>query len=358
LFAVPDSSAVSETATAEAFRARLRAEAPVLALAPMQAVTDHGFIHLLRRYGGADVCFAEYFRVTADSKLDREILRCATANETGRPVVLQMIGNDVTHLVRTAKELQKHPVAGIDLNLGCPAPRVFNKCAGGGLLRDLPRIDRILGALREAITEVPFTVKTRIGVEAASLAEFEALLAIYARHEPDLLTVHGRTVKEMYRTEVHYDFIARAVEVMRCPVLANGNVDSPETALRVLAETGARGLMLGRGAIRNPWLFEQIRAAAAGREVGYPTGREVLAYLRALFETVTDDGFTEEERVHRVKKHLNFIGLGVEPRSEFLDGMRRTRSREALFEVCAAYLEHDRPMRLEAPSVEEVNALS
>lgn len=328
------------------FREQLQQDAPLLALAPMQDVTDHGFIHLLHQYGGADVCFAEYFRVTPDSKLDKEILRCATENATGRPVVLQMIGNDVPHLVRTAKELQKHPVAGIDLNLGCPAPRVFNKCAGGGLLRDPQRIDRILGALREAITEVPFTVKTRIGVEEASREEFDTLLEIFARHQPDLLTVHGRTVREMYRAEVHYDFIAHAVAVMPCPVLANGNVDSPESALRVLSQTGAHGLMLGRGAIRNPWVFEQIRAAVAGAAVVYPTGREVMHYLRTLFETVTHEGFREEDRVHRVKKHLNFIGLGVDASGDFLNRMRRTRTWEALFEVCTEYLDHERPMPL------------
>jgi len=326
------------------FRDQLRQKQPLLALAPMQDVTDHGFIHLLRDYGGADVCFAEYFRVTADSKLDPEILRCATENETGRPVVLQMIGNDVGHLVRTAVELQKHPVAGIDLNLGCPAPRVFNKCAGGGLLTDPPRIDRILGALRQAITTVPFTVKTRIGVDDPGL--FETLLSIYSRHGLDLLTVHGRTVKEMYRSEVHYDFIARAVEVMDCPVLANGNVDSPGSALAVLKQTGAHGLMLGRGAIRNPWVFEQIRAAVKGESVRYPTGREVLRYLHRLFEVATHDGFVEEERVHRVKKHLNFIGVGVPPSAEFLHRMRRARAKDELFEICAAYLDHDQPMTL------------
>jgi tRNA-dihydrouridine synthase B len=340
----PTLAPVPAAQAAGLFREQLRQKQPLLALAPMQDVTDHGFIHLLREYGGADVCFAEYFRVTADSKLDPEILRCATENATGRPVVLQMIGNDVKHLVRTAVELQKHPVAGIDLNLGCPAPRVFNKCAGGGLLTDPPRIERILGALREAITEVPFTVKTRIGVDDPEL--FEALLAIYARQGLDLLTVHGRTVREMYWSEVHYDRIARAVEVMDCPVLANGNVDSPESALAVLKQTGAHGLMLGRGAIRNPWVFEQIRAAVKGERIRYPTGREVLGYVERLFEVATDEGFVEEERVHRVKKHLNFIGVGVPPSEAFLHRMRRARARAELFEICAAYLDHDRSMTL------------
>lgn len=336
---------VSTAHPSEQFREGLRSPAPLLALAPMQDVTDYGFIHLLRRYGGADVCFIEYLRVTADSRLDPEILRCATENSTERPVVLQMIGNDPEHLVRTALELQHYPVAGIDLNLGCPAPRVFNKCAGGGLLTDPPRIDRILGRLRQAITQVPFTVKTRLGVDDPAL--FESLLTVYARHQLDLLTVHGRTVSEMYRSEVHYDLIARAVEVMPCPVLANGNVDSPSTALQVLSQTRAHGLMLGRGAIRNPWLFDQIRAALKREPIHYPTGRDVLDYLYRLFETATQEAYAEIGRVHRIKKHLNFIGLGIHPSADFLHQMRRAQSKSELFRIAHDFLDHDKPMALE-----------
>jgi tRNA-dihydrouridine synthase len=311
----------------------------------MQAVTDHGFIHLLRRYGGADVCFAEYFRVTPDSKLDREILRCATANETGRPVVLQMIGNDVTHLVRTAKELQKHPVAGIDLNLGCPAPRVFNKCAGGGLLRDLPRIDRILGALREAITEVPFTVKTRIGFE--SPGEFDALLEVFSKHRLDLLTVHGRTVAEKYDPHVHLDRIAQAVRSLPFPVQANGNVISAASAVETLQQTGAAGLMIGRGAIRNPWIFSQIRDRLAGREVSLPTGRQVLDYISELYEAVCSPGVPEKAQVQKMKKYMNFLGEGLETSEAFLHDIRRCSTQDEFFAICSRHLDHGRAMPLQ-----------
>src|SRR5207248_4468656 len=142
----------------------------------------------------------------------------------------------------------------VDLNLGCPAPVVYRKCAGGGLLREPQRVDAILGALRDAV-KIKFTVKTRIGFGSPDV--FSDLLPIFARHSLDLLTVHGRTVKEMYGPEVHYVHIARAVAEMSCPVLANGNVYSAETASEILQSTGARGLMIGRGAIRNPWLFHQ-----------------------------------------------------------------------------------------------------
>src|SRR6202012_5158487 len=184
----------------------------------------------------------------AVSHLEKWILESITQNPTGRPIVAQMIGNDIPSLVRTAKLLQKYPVAAIDLNLGCPAPIVYRKCAGGGLLREPQRIDAILGALREAV-QIPFTVKTRVGFNTAE--EFDTLLPIFAKHPIDLLTVHARTVVQMYRPGVRYDLIARAARELKCPVLANGNVYSAAQAKQLLAETGARGLMIGRGAIRN-----------------------------------------------------------------------------------------------------------
>ncbi len=141
---------------------------------------------------------------------------------------------------------------------------VYRKCAGGGLLREPQKIDTILGALRDAVT-IPFTVKTRIGFD--SPAEFDLLLALFSKHPIDLLTVHGRTVAQMYRPGVRYDLIAQAARELQCPVLANGNVHCAAQAKPLLAETGARGLMIGRGAIRNPWLFDQIRVELRGQTV-------------------------------------------------------------------------------------------
>src|SRR4029077_20813392 len=108
-----------------------------------------------------------------------------------------------------------------------------------------------------------------------------------------LLTVHARTVLQMYRPGVRYDLIARAARELRCPVLANGNLHGPTQAQRLLTETGARGLMIGRGAIRNPWLFDQIRAHLPGDQIKLPTGRDVLAYVRALWESEITPGVPE-----------------------------------------------------------------
>lgn len=309
----------------------------------MQDVTTRRFWKLMAEYGGADVYFTEYFRVHPVSVPERWIVHSIAENPTGRPVVAQMIGNDPPALARTARLLQRLPVAAIDLNLGCPAPVVYNKCAGGGLLRELDRVDRILGELRAAVA-IPFTVKTRIGFDQPVL---DRLLPLLNKHGVDLVTVHGRTVREMYRGGIHEDWIARAVEELRCPVLANGNVSTPADAAGVLGRTGARGLMIGRGAIRNPWIFNQIRQARQGLPVFLPTGRDVLDYVRRLWEAVEEPGGREQPQVHRMKKYMNFIGAGVDAEGRFLHAIRRVASAEDFFRVCREFLDHDRPMTLE-----------
>jgi nifR3 family TIM-barrel protein len=322
----------------------LRGDAPILALAPMQDVTDLPFWRLTSRYGGADVYYTEYFRVHPTSNLENWILQSITENPTGRPVIAQMIGNDIPSLVRTAKELQEYPIAAVDLNLGCPAPVVYRKCAGGGLLREPRRIDAILGALRDAVS-VKFTVKTRIGFDSPHL--FDELLAVFARHSLDLLTVHGRTVAEMYRAEVHYELIARAVAALPFPVLANGNVVSADTAAEILRLTGARGLMIGRGAIRNPWLFHQIRQHQRGETRFIPRGHDVLNYVRALYDAVCSPQVRESAQVQKMKKYMNYLGTGVEPSGQFLHQIRRVATQADFVRVCEAFLDHDRPIPLE-----------
>jgi len=316
--------------------------APFLALAPMQEITDGAFWSLVHRYGGADVYWTEYFRVHADSTPEKKIVEAVTRNETGRPVVAQMIGNDIAALVRTAKVLQTLPVAAIDLNLGCPAPIVYRKCAGGGLLRDPARIDAILGALRDAIA-TPFTVKTRVGF--ASIEEFDTLLPIFARHSLDALTVHARTVAQLYRLPVHYDLIRQAAETMPCAVIANGHVYSAPQAEALLAATRVRGLMIGRAAIRSPWIFPQIRQQLSGAPVTYPRGRDVRAYIRALWDSQASFDKPEKVRCERMKKFVNYLGEGVP--GQFLHQIRRAQTAAEFHGVCDSFLDHDEPMRLE-----------
>jgi len=154
-------------------------------------------------------------------------------------------------------------------------------------------------------------------------------------------------VQEMYRSEVHYDFIARAVEAVPCPVLANGNIYSAAKALDVLEMTGARGLMIGRGAIRNPWIFHQIRQRQRGESIFQPRGYDVLEYIRQLYDAVKPPVIRESAQAQKMKKYLNFIGLGVDAGGAFLHRIRRVTTEREFFGVCEEFLNHDGVMPLE-----------
>ena len=310
----------------------------------MQDITDAPFWRVMQYSGGADVYYTEYLRVHRDSKPERHILRDIDENPTGRPIIAQMIGENIPALVRTAKALQKHPVFGIDLNLGCPAPIVCRKNAGGGLLRDLEKIDAILRALRPEIS-VAFTVKTRIGY--TDPAELDALLELFAAHAIDAFVVHGRTVRERYHAHVHLDRIQQAVARLTAPVLANGNVLSVALAHETLAVTGATGLMIGRGAIRNPWLFQQIRDDAAGRPVFQPTLRDLRGYIAHLYEAIRLPHLNETATVARFKKYLNFIAQGITSDEAFLHQIRRVATEKELFILCDRHLDTEVPFSAE-----------
>jgi tRNA-dihydrouridine synthase B len=176
----------------------------------------------------------------------------------------------------------------------------------------------------------------RIGFEDD--ANFDRILDIVRENQVDLLTVHGRTVREMYRSDVHYDRIARAVGRSACPLLANGNVTSAARAAEILAETGASGVMIGRHAIRNPWIFRHCRERFAGRTPAPVSLADVREYVERLYRATRDDAVPERAHVNKMKKYLNFVGQGVDPEGAFLREMRRAESESALFEICDRHL--------------------
>jgi tRNA-dihydrouridine synthase len=205
------------------------------------------------------------------------------------------------------------------------------------------KIDAILAALRAVIT-IPFTVKTRLGYNSPEA--FADLLELFQKNAVDLVTVHGRTVKDMYGGSVQYGLIAEAVAKLACPVLANGDISTPQQGIDVLSITGARGLMIGRGAVRNPWIFAQIRAVLARRSVRYPTGLEMRDYLIRLLESVRWAGGTEHQHVERMKKYLQFIGPGIEPAGDFLRQVLRVKTVEEFHSVVQRWLNHKEPLPL------------
>jgi tRNA-dihydrouridine synthase len=314
----------------------------------MQDITDIAFMRIIARRGAPDWFVTEYFRVHPDSVPHPFILRSIDENPTGRPVFAQMIGSDVASLVRTARLLEAHPVAGIDLNLGCPAPIVCRKNAGGGLLRNPAEVDAIIGVLRDAIRGL-FTVKTRVGYDSPD--EFPALLEIFRRHGIDGLTIHGRTVGERYQTPVHPECVRMAVDVLPCPVIANGNIVDATTACRYQSATRAAGLMVGRGAIRNPWIFRQLDDAFHGRPTIQPTHRDLLDYIFDLDREVAAETkrLIPDSHVQRLKKHLAYIAHGIAD-GAFEHGIRRAKNYDEFRAMCVCHLDHNTPLPALPPS--------
>ena len=324
---------------------------PALVLAPMQAVTDLPFMRVLARRSTPDWFVSEYFRVHPASSLNRQLLRAITENNTGRPVFAQLIGADLTSLLRTAATLAAYPIAGIDLNLGCPAPIVCRKAAGGGLLRNPEAINRLLGGLRAAVAG-RFTVKTRVGY--TDFNEFPALLEIFRRHAIDGLAIHGRTVAERYQGPVHTACVRAAVSTLSCPVIANGNIVDVPTALAYHRQTGAAGLMIGRGAIRNPWIFAQVRAAYEGGPQIIPTYRNLLEYVRDLSAEIAGEAprFEPLGHVQRMKRTLGYISHGLDP--EFEGAIRRCRQPAEFWSICETHLASDEALPSSPPTTSKL----
>ena len=246
-------------------------------LAPMAGVTDRPFRTLCRQLG-AGLVVSEM--VTSDTRLwnsNKSKWRLDHRGEAG-PISVQIAGGDADMMAGAARANVDNGAQIIDINMGCPAKKVCNKAAGSALMRDEPLVREILEAVVGAVT-VPVTLKIRTGwspehKNAVRIARMAEDIGIRA------LAVHGRTRADAYKGEAEYDTIAAVKQAVGIPVLANGDIDGPEKAARVLAYTGADGVMIGRAAQGNPWIFRAInRYLEDGTKLSEPGLAEVGSTL-------------------------------------------------------------------------------
>lgn len=266
-----------------------------LYLAPMSGFTDIAFRALCKEQG-ADALVSEFVQSEPLIRARERAWRDVDFTPAQRPMGIQIFGAVPASMAAAAKLLEErlHPDF-IDLNFGCPARKVVEQNAGSGLLRDLPLMEKIARAVVEAVPATPVTAKIRLGWDSASLVHVEA-----ARRLEDAgiraIAVHGRTRAQGYSGEADWEKIAEVVRAAGVPVIGNGDVRDAATAVRRVRESGVRGLMIGRGALGNPWIFSQIKNAlaadgnaAASPESGKPPPEIVfstmLRYAKALAGT-------------------------------------------------------------------------
>jgi nifR3 family TIM-barrel protein len=266
-----------------------------LVLSPMSGVTDCAFRCLVRACSGEAVglVVSEFIAAEGLSRDNAKSLAMLRFKELERPISIQIFGSDVDRMVRAAIIAEDAGADVVDVNCGCPAPKVVRRGGGAELMRQAPRLREILRGIRVAI-RVPVTVKIRAGWDESSLNALE--IAKLAEDEgAAMVAVHGRTRLQLYRGEADWDLVRRVRGALTIPVVGSGDVTSPTRALGRLGDGYADGVMIGRGALENPWIFAQIADVAAGRPPRVPSAAERVDALErfrdSLRETLPDSAF-------------------------------------------------------------------
>jgi len=265
---------------------------PPLWLAPMAGVTDRDFRLLVRRIGGVGVVSMEFVSSKAIVNGNQRTRELMYFSAEERPLAIQIYGSDAATMREAALVVEELGADICDINMGCPANKVLKGCAGAALMGDLKLAESIIGGVRDAIS-IPLTVKFRLGLdenrrnylELGRLCEANGVAAV---------AMHARTARQMFTGEADWSHLGRLKQTLAIPVIGNGDVREPEDALRMLAATGCDGVMIGRGATKDPWIFRQIAARLDGSRVSEPT----LADRRALI--------LEHFRLVAEREHSNF----------------------------------------------------
>lgn len=226
-------------------------------LAPMAGLTDRAYRELCMRHGAA-CCFSEMVSAKALSFRSKKSEELMALSDCERPCGVQLFGDDPDCIAEAAVHALKNSPDFIDVNMGCPAPKISGNGSGSALMRDPALCGDIVRAVKRVST-VPVTVKIRKGWDDASVNAVEVAV-ICEKAGASAITVHGRTRQQYYKPPVDYEIIRQVREAVSIPVIANGDIDSPQKAKAVMEQTGCELVMVGRASMGNPWIFEQINA--------------------------------------------------------------------------------------------------
>lgn len=309
---------------------------PPLILSPMAGVTDISFRRLVKSRGGVGLTVSEFISVEGLTRNNPKSRRQMRFYEDERPFAVQIFGGQPERM-RMAAELAEEVGADIlDVNCGCPAPKVVKHGGGSGLLKDHERLESILNEIKKAIT-IPLTVKIRAGfydhsinaVETAKLAE-----ACGAEH----IALHGRTKEQGYRGSANWDLVQQVKQAVSVPVSGSGDVTTIEQAFARFRETNCDGVLIGRGAMANPWIFRQIEDAMHGREIFQPTIQDKRNLLLEYFDMLRED-MPETPAINRMKQLAGQFTRGLQGGALFRTAVYHSHSVEEILGRISEYFE-------------------
>jgi nifR3 family TIM-barrel protein len=273
---------------------------PFFALAPLSGVTDSAFRRICKGYG-ADVVYSELSSTTALAYKPEVSLRILRFHKTERPYVVQLFGNNPKHFAAAAMLVSREiKPDGIDINFGCPIPKVFNSGAGAALMTNLPLAKEVIRSVI-ANTDLPVSIKTRTSVKGVDLLSF---LDYIADLDIKAIMVHGRSYAQRFSGPNDIETTRAVCRSFRGVVLANGGVNTAAQGFELLRETGAGGLGVARGALGNPWIFQQLKAGLSGAENGKPPSGDV--FKTAIEHARLASDLKGDRGIIQMRKHLSW----------------------------------------------------
>ena len=298
------------------------------ALAPLEGFTDLPFRSVVKKFG-VDLTVSEMISSNALVHHSKKTYRMLEKSPIEDPYAIQIAGSDldvIKHAVEIINEIDD--ITSIDLNCGCPAPKVVNNLQGSSLLTDLPQMARVIETIKKYSNKEYTSVKFRLGFDEKN---HEEIARLCESSGADYIAVHGRTRAGRYKAAVDYDAIAQVKQAVSIPVLANGDIDSPAKAKRVLEHTGADGLMIGRAAVGKPWIFKQIK-----EEMEEPTSELIKEVVLEHFDQMIKHYDKYGAIIFRKNLH-SYSKAGYKGASAFRDDVNRIEDPKEMREVTEAF---------------------